>query len=270
MIIFPNAKINLGLSVTEKRPDGFHNIETVFYPVPLRDILEIVPAKNKSIQFKSTGLKIPGNQENNLVLKACKALQQDFQLPGMNIHLHKVIPMGAGLGGGSSNAAFAIKLVDKIFELNLSEEQMIKYAMPIGADCSFFIKNKAVFASQKGDVFEDIDLDLLGKYILIVKPNLHINTAEAYSGVTPFPKLISIKELIQNDLSDWNEVLKNDFEKSIFLKHPEIGQIKDSLLDLGAVYAAMSGSGSALFGIFDSEPECSELFKNYFCWKSKL
>ena len=178
--------------------------------------------------------------------------------------------MGAGLGGGSSNAAFAIKLVDKIFELNLSEEQMIKYAMPIGADCSFFIKNKAVFASQKGDVFEDIDLDLLGKYILIVKPNLHINTAEAYSGVTPFPKLISIKELIQNDLSDWNEVLKNDFEKSIFLKHPEIGQIKDSLLDLGAVYAAMSGSGSALFGIFDSEPECSELFKNYFCWKSKL
>ncbi|MCK4288315.1 MAG: 4-(cytidine 5'-diphospho)-2-C-methyl-D-erythritol kinase [Bacteroidales bacterium] len=270
MICFPNCKINLGLSVINKRTDGFHNIETILYPVQLFDALEIIKASDNKFSFQTSGLTIKGNIDNNLCLKAYEILTADFDLPPVKIHLHKNIPIGAGLGGGSADAAFMIKLLNDLFKLFLSSDKMKYYARQLGSDCVFFIDNKAVFAFEKGDLFEQINLNLNNYFIAIVKPEIHINTSKAYSGIKPVKKEKSIKEIIELPVNEWKFNLFNDFEEPIFKTHPEIKNIKEKLYDSGAVYAAMSGSGSAVFGIFENHINIKETFQNCFIWQGEL
>ncbi len=269
MITYPNAKINLGLNIIEKRTDGFHNIETVFYPIDLCDILEVVESKS-TIKFDTSGLPINGIIENNLCLKAYHLLKDKFGLPSIKIHLHKVIPMGAGLGGGSSDAAFMLKMLNAQFELKLANSELAEFARQLGADCAFFLYNKPLLAQQRGDQFNDIKLDLSGYYLLIITPDLCMNTSLAYSGVTPANPTYSIRDVIKRPLKSWKEILTNDFEKSVFQKFPEIGRVKEKLYQMGAVYASMSGSGSSVFGIFEHKIS-SDLFKGkYYQWQKKI
>lgn len=250
MIVFPNAKINIGLNVIEKRIDGFHNIESIFYPVlDLYDVLEVV--ENDQLAFISTGIEIPGNIDSNLCVKAFHLLRQDFSIPYVKIHLHKVIPIGAGLGGGSSDAAFMLKVLNELFELNLTSNQLIDYARKLGSDCAFFISNKPVYAYHKGDEFEPINLDLSFYKIKIQYPKIHIGTAEAYSGIIPNSSELNLKELIGNSIKDWRMVIKNDFEDSVFPQYPEIEKAKQQMYTDGAIFASMTGSGSAVYGIFN-------------------
>lgn len=257
MLIFPNAKINIGLNIINRRDDGYHNLETVFYPVNIKDALEIVVADELS--FESSGLEIPGRVADNLCIKGYHLLKKDFDLPPVKIHLHKHIPIGAGLGGGSADAAFFIRLVDQNFNLGMSDEQMINYARQLGADCAFFIKNKPVFAFEKGDEFEPVRLDLSKYKIVLVMPPVHISTAEAYRGVTPAPVKESLMDLIYEPVADWKKFIKNDFETSLFKNHPEIRGVKAALYEAGAIYASMSGSGASVFGIFEDTPDLSVL-----------
>lgn len=251
MVLFPNAKINIGLNVTEKRNDGFHNIESIFYPVfELYDVLEIV--KCEELKFTSTGIEIPGSKKDNLCLKAYQLLKQDFNISPVHIYLLKVIPIGAGLGGGSADAAFTLKGLNDLFDLKLTDEQLISYAQKLGSDCAFFIKNKPVYAFNKGDEFGDIELDLLTFEIKIEYPNIHIGTAEAYAGIQPKEPVKNIKSLIAEvPIENWKETIKNDFEESIFPNHPEIKELKEKMYKNGAVYASMTGSGSAVYGVFE-------------------
>jgi len=253
MILFPNAKINIGLNVLGRRSDGYHNLETVFYPIPLHDSIEVVEAE--SLSFSSSGIVIPGHANENLCLRAYDLMCRDFELPPVSIHLHKQIPIGAGLGGGSSDAAFFIKLLDEKFSLGLSTEEMEGYARRLGADCAFFIENKPVFASGKGDEFRSVDLDLSAYKIVLVMPPVHVSTGEAYRGVKPQSPEHPLIELIQKPVSQWKGTIKNDFEESIFKTHTLIRGVKASLYENGALYAAMSGSGSAVYGIFESLPD---------------
>lgn len=269
MLVFPNAKINIGLNITKKRPDGFHSLETIFYPIKLKDILEFVPG-NKLTFFSNSGLQIDISENNNLVFKAYELLKKDFSLPELQIHLHKIIPFGAGLGGGSSDAVFMLKALNKYFKLNITENKLGNYALQLGSDCPFFIQNKAVFAEGTGNIFSEIDLNLSEYYILIVKPDIHINTKEAFSGIDPKKPRISIKELIKMPVNKWKTNIKNDFEEGIFKIFPEIKKIKKILYRKGALYAQMSGSGSAVFGIFDNEPKIFNEIKGYFTFIQKL
>ncbi|MGN6398052.1 MAG: 4-(cytidine 5'-diphospho)-2-C-methyl-D-erythritol kinase [Mucilaginibacter sp.] len=257
MLIFPNAKINIGLNIINRRDDGYHNLETVFYPVGIKDALEIVAADELS--FESSGLGIPGRAEDNLCLKGYQLLKKDFDLPPVRIHLHKHIPIGAGLGGGSADAAFFIRLVNQNFNLKMSDEQMIGYARRLGADCAFFIQNKPVFAFEKGDEFESIRLDLSKYKIVVVMPPVHVSTAEAYRGVTPAQVNESLMDLIYEPVYEWKKFIKNDFEVSVFKNHPEIRGVKAALYEAGAIYASMSGSGASVFGIFEDTPDLSAL-----------
>lgn len=257
MVCFPNAKINIGLSITEKRSDGFHNIESCFYPIQWCDILEIIPADQTV--FTSSGIPIPGDHDDNLCLKAYELLQKDFKLPPVAIHLHKIIPIGAGLGGGSSDASFTLKTLNTLFELNLSDDQLISYAKRLGSDCPFFIKNEPVIAINKGDEFQHCNLDLKGKYILLVYPNKHISTAEAYSGITPQKTSIDYKNLSFNELKKAEVV--NDFETQLIGKYVQLQEIRDDLKKAKADYISLSGSGSTMFGIFSEPPNVN--FDNY-------
>ncbi|MES2457073.1 MAG: 4-(cytidine 5'-diphospho)-2-C-methyl-D-erythritol kinase [Bacteroidota bacterium] len=257
MLAFANAKINLGLYVTEKRPDGYHNLETVFYPVKIYDVIELTDAAESSCNIK--GIDIPGNPADNICLKAFHALQKDFDLPEQQITLLKNIPVGAGLGGGSSDAAILVKLANDKFSLGLSAEQMEDYVRPLGADCAFFIQNKPVLAFGKGDEFEPANIDLSNYYLVLVKPPVHVSTVDAYSGIMPAIPSTSLKDLIHLPLENWKAVLKNDFEETVFVKYPEIEQIKTKLYNAGALYAAMSGSGSSVFGIFSSAVRLPDL-----------
>lgn len=252
MIAFPNAKINIGLNIIEKRKDGFHNIESIFYPIfDLVDILEIIELKTKSSpQFSSSGISIPGEASFNLCLKAYNLLKEEYDIPIVAIHLHKIIPIGAGLGGGSADAAFTLKLLNDLFKLNLSDEILIEYARKLGSDCAFFIKNKPLYAFGKGDEFEDINLNLSTYKIKIEYPSIHIGTAEAYKGIKPFKSKLQLKEIINQPINSWKKSIKNDFESSIFLNYPEIEQLKLKFYEEGAVYTSMTGSGSAVYGIF--------------------
>lgn len=250
MIVFPNAKINIGLNILEKRKDGYHNIESIFYPVmELFDVLEIIQADK--LQFSSSGITIPGSESDNLCLKAYQLIQSDYKISPVHIHLHKVIPIGAGLGGGSSDAAFTLKALNQLFELHLTDDQLINYARKLGSDCAFFIKNKPVYAFGKGDEFEPIDLDLSNYIFKIEYPNIHIGTVEAYAGVKPKPSSKSLKDLIKLPIENWKNSIKNDFEASIFLNHPQIKVLKEKFYNEGAIYASMTGSGSAVFGFFE-------------------
>lgn len=251
MIDFPNCKINLGLKVTQKRPDGFHNIETVFYPVNWRDSIEIIEGGNQAFELQISGLKVEGNIEENIIFKAYKLLVQEAKLPNLKVYLHKVLPMGAGLGGGSSNAAFFLKLANKQLNLKLSTEKLTEMARKLGSDCAFFIENAPVFAKDKGDQFESINIDLSQYHILVVYPGIHSNTKEAYEGVVPNQPSKSVKEIVTKEpIENWKTLLVNDFEKSIFKKYPEIEKLKATLYQNGAIYSSLSGSGSAVFGIF--------------------
>lgn len=269
MLSFSNAKINLGLNIINKRDDGYHNIESVFYPIPWADVLEVLPSKD--FHFESSGLLIPGKTDNNLIVKAFHLLKSEGILPAnVKIHLHKILPMGAGIGGGSSNGAFTLKLINEVLKLNLSNEALEKYAERLGSDCPFFIQNKPKFCFGKGTEFEDIELSLKGKFLIMINPEIHISTQEAYSGITPNRPEISIKEIIQLPISKWKNILVNDFEASVIAKYPEIGKIKDILYQNGALYASMTGSGSTVYGIFDTESDLKNLFGTFTYWSGHL
>lgn len=257
MLAFANAKINLGLHVVEKRNDGFHNLETVFYPIKLYDVVEVTDAAE--LHFVAKGIDVPGDATENICLKAYELLCKDFPLPAQQITLLKNIPVGAGLGGGSADAAFLIKLLNQKFELSLSDVQMESYAGRLGADCPFFIRNSPVYATGIGDQFTDLDIDLSGYFIVLVKPDIHVSTADAYRGIKPLKTGTSLKDLISLPITEWKGNLRNDFEASVFVKFPEIGILKDQLYAAGAIFASMSGSGSSVFGIFEKAIDLSEL-----------
>lgn len=258
MIVFPNAKINIGLNITARRPGGYHDLETVFYPIKINDVLELQEADKLSFDY--SGLDIPGDLNDNLCIKGYHLLKKDFpKLPPVKIHLHKNIPIGAGLGGGSADAAFFIKLMNEKFELGLSADGMMDYARVLGADCAFFINNKPVYAFEKGDEFESISLDLSAYKIVLVMPDEHVSTAEAYRGVKPTPTSESLYDLIKTPLTAWKRHIKNDFEGHIFRDHPVIRGVKAKLYEHGALYASMSGSGASVFGIFETLPNLQDL-----------
>lgn len=274
MIAFPNIKINLGLSITEKRPDGYHNLETVFYPVALEDALEIRTSPNADRKFTlhQHGMEIAGNPEDNLVVKAYLLMDKEFHLPPIEIHLYKHIPSGAGLGGGSSDAAFMLKLLNDHYQLGVSEEQLEIYAATLGADCAFFIRNAPTFAEGIGNIFSPIPLSLKGYQILIIKPDVFVSTREAFANIHPHHPEYSIKEAIKRPANEWKEILINDFEDSVFPQHPVIGEIKAELYRQEAVYASMSGSGSSVYGLFEPEgtlPE-TDWGTNVFRFKGRL
>lgn len=274
MITFPNAKINLGLNIVEKRPDGYHNLETIFYPINLQDALEVTRRENndKEYTLHISGSPLEGEPEDNLVVKAYKLLKKDY--PGLlpvDIHMYKHIPAGAGLGGGSSDAACMIKLLNDKFSLGLSTERMEVYAVKLGADCAFFIRNKPVFATGIGNLFEPVELSLKGYHIILIKPDIFVSTRDAFAEIKPVRPAVSLKEIVKQPMETWKHSMKNDFEDSVFKKFPEIAAIKDELYDLGAVYAAMSGSGSSVYGIFKAPIEnVEDKFCGCFCRQRAL
>ncbi len=274
MILYPNAKINIGLNVVERRPDGYHNLETVFYPIKLEDALEVKPLEegiSDPYHLKVSGTVLDGTPEDNLVVKAYKLLSADYDIPPVSLHIYKHIPTGAGLGGGSSDAAFTIKALNERYSLGLTDEQMESYASRLGADCAFFIKNKPVFATGIGNVFHPISLSLAGKTLVLIKPDTFVSTKDAYSHVVPRRPETPLPELLARPIEEWKDAVVNDFEPSVFAKYPEIAAIKDRLYDLGAVYASMSGSGSSVFGIFDAPVDnIDEKFSGYFCRQREL
>lgn len=268
MLVFPNCKINLGLHICSKRADGFHNIETVFYPVAIKDALEILPSHDthSEMLFTSSGLAVDGKEEDNICIKAYQLLKKDFpQLPAIKMHLHKAIPMGAGLGGGSADGAFALVLLNRLFKLGVSDEKLAAYALQLGSDCPFFILNKACYATGRGELLHGINLDLSAYTIAIINPGIHVNTGWAFSQLSPATPAQSITSIIAQPVTTWKDALQNDFEKPVFEKYPVIKSIKDQLYDMGAEYAAMSGSGSTVFGLFKTEVSLQSFAdKNYF------
>lgn len=279
MIVFPCAKINLGLNIVSKREDGYHNLETVFYPIPLYDALEIKYMDEKFPSDTACDLKVTGNvvdcdEQKNLVVKAYHILAADYQLPRIHTHLYKHIPSQAGLGGGSSDAAFMIRLLDERFRLNIGNPEMERYAARLGADCAFFIEAEPAYAEGIGDVLmpaDGPDGNLQGYYLCVVKPDVAVSTKEAYSAITPKKPAKSCRDIVRQPIETWKEELVNDFEEPIFKMHPELATIKQKLYDQGAVYASMSGSGSALYGIFKEEPKgIEEQFDGMFCEVMKL
>ncbi len=261
MTTYPNAKINLGLNIVERRQDGYHNIETIFYPIGIQDILNVEPSETCSdYSFSSSGIEVGGDPENNLIIKAYRLLRSQYQFAPIDITLHKQIPFGAGLGGGSSDGAFMLKTLNELYGLKITTKKLEKLAAKLGADCPFFIQNKPVYATGIGNIFTSVDLSLRGYWMLLVKPDIHVSTAEAYAGITPAQSEISLTELIKLPVETWKKCIKNDFEKTVFEKHPGIGYLKDQIYGLGAVYASMSGSGSSVYGLFDEKPDIRGLF----------
>lgn len=303
MITFPNAKINIGLNIVAKRADGYHDIETLFFPVNLQDALEVTLMKpldsgvirkrlevgnllhlktesrypetetvdDNSYVLNLLGDAIEGDPADNLVVKAYKLLAEDFDIPPVIIHLFKHIPSGAGLGGGSSDAAQMIALLNKRFGLKMKNRSMERYAAQLGSDCAFFIRNKPAFATGRGEILSPVDLSLQGYSIVIVKPDIFVSTAEAYAGVTPAKPKVSLRDAVKRPVSEWKDLIVNDFEKSVFAKHPQLQQIKDKMYSIGAEYASMSGSGSAIYGIFSKPVEDPEqYFPDMFCRQREL
>jgi 4-diphosphocytidyl-2-C-methyl-D-erythritol kinase len=273
MIAFPNAKINLGLYITEKRPDGFHNIETVFLPVPkLCDILEILPTNNKEydIEFSQTGIAVDADSENNLCVKAYRLLEKEISMPSVKMHLHKQIPMGAGLGGGSADGAFALSLLNNLSQKPLSRNRLAEVALELGSDCPFFLTNKPCFGSGRGENLETLNISLTGYHLLLINPNIHVNTGMAYKQSKPTPAMFNLRSIAETPIEQWKELIINDFEKVVFQIHEEIEGLKNELYSLGAVYASMSGSGSTVFGIFKNAPNLKGKFTGLFTHCSEL
>jgi 4-diphosphocytidyl-2-C-methyl-D-erythritol kinase len=271
MICFPTAKINLGLRITDKRPDGFHNLETIYYPIGLKDALEIVPStENTDYQLIVSGIPLDANLENNLVTKAFRLLQQSYPIKPVTAYLYKAIPSGAGLGGGSSDAAFMLKLVSDAQQLNASQQELERLASVLGSDCPFFIGNRAVFASGTGNVFEPTTVSLEGWQLVLIKPDVKVSTAEAYASVKPEHPEQSLNNLIRLPVNDWKKGIINDFETYVFKKYPVVGTIKQQLYDKGAVYASMTGSGSAVYGLFEQPVDFRKDFPDFFYWSEML
>ncbi|MCB2221226.1 MAG: 4-(cytidine 5'-diphospho)-2-C-methyl-D-erythritol kinase [Bacteroidetes bacterium] len=269
MICFPNAKINLGLSVIKKRPDGFHAVETVMVPAGLSDILEVIKAPDGKLNFVISGQMITGDPESNLVMKAWDIMQSEFNLPPVHIQLHKVIPSGAGLGGGSADAAEMIKLCNRLFSLDLDAKKMEDLVRPLGSDCPFFIHNQSALATGRGDELQPITLDLSHYFIVIIKPEIHIQTVEAYSWIHPAHKEKTLIEFVNLQPWQWKKYLVNDFEKPVFQHYPEIQMIRDKLYDKGAIYASLTGSGAAVYGIFEKPMNLKKDFSDCFYWQGK-
>lgn len=257
MLVYPNAKINLGLHVTARRPDGYHDIETVFYPIPLMDALEATESHADG-SFRQTGNALDCDPADNLVYRALQKVKEKHQLPPLDIHLFKHIPSGAGLGGGSSDAAFMVRLLNEQFQLGMSPSEMRELVAPLGADCAFFIENSPMLATGIGDRLTPISVSLSGWVLIVVKPDIHVSTRDAYAGITPRQPAQPLTDILALPVEQWQGRLVNDFEPHIFALHPEIAAIRDRLLDLGAVYAAMSGSGSALFGLLPAPIDHAE------------
>ena len=268
MIVFPNAKINLGLNIVRKRPDGYHDIETVFYPIPLCDALEVVPAQ--ATTFRQSGIPVNLPAEKNLVMKALAKLQAHYEIPQLAIHLMKAIPFGAGIGGGSADAAFMLRLLRDVAKLPIENARLEQLASELGADCAFFIRDVPAFATGIGNQLEPVALDLSDYYLCLVKPEVAVSTAEAYAEAKPCKPTKSLKELVQLPVREWKNAVVNDFEASIFPKYPEIAEVKERMYAAGAVYAAMSGSGSSVFGIFEAPTDLKASFSGYFVWEGRL
>ena len=277
MINFPIAKVNLGLNVVEKRPDGYHNLETVFYPVPIKDALEVQVMDDAfpsdyDCDLKVTNITIDGDEQRNLVVRAYQLLKKDFPtLPRIHTHVWKGIPTQAGMGGGSSDCAYMLLLLNQQFQLGLTDEQLIQYAAKLGADCAFFILSRPCYAEGIGEKLQPIDLSLSGYYMAVVRPDIPVPTKEAFSRIHPHYPAQNCRYTVMQPVETWRNTLINDFEESVFALHPEIGDIKQQLYDMGATYAAMSGSGSALFGLFKEQPDrLSQAFPNMFTFCSLL
>jgi 4-diphosphocytidyl-2-C-methyl-D-erythritol kinase len=297
MICFPNAKINLGLNIVSRRQDGYHNLETIFYPIGLQDALEIVPTLpevpppnrdlnseighvgvnektggNTPNRFFQTGDVIHGNNGDNLVIRALQLISNEKELPPLDIHLFKKIPSGAGLGGGSSDAAAMLRIVNDSFRLCYTDQELAQLAAKLGADCPFFLFNRPAFATGIGDELESLEVDIDDLFCVLVKPDISIPTKEAYAMITPRKPELSLKEIVKKPITEWKELMKNDFEPSVFEKYPQICRIKQQLYERGALYASMSGSGSSVYGFFRKEQELKELrimFDNHFIWTNK-
>lgn len=271
--VFPNCKINLGLYVIRKREDGYHDLETVFYPVPLHDNLSIAPLRmsNAPYALQVAGQKIAGNSDDNLIVKVYEQLKEDYPLPPLDIFLFKRIPMGAGLGGGSSDAAAMMRLLNETFQLQLTDEEMARRVSALGADCAFFIQGKPAFATGIGNVLSPIDVSLKGLTLALVKPDTFVSTKEAYAGIIPQKPDHPLREALSQPVETWKHTVKNNFEPSVFRAHPEIAGIKETLYDMGAVYASMSGSGSTVFALFRQHQEnLSSVFPDCFTFQSLM
>lgn len=268
MVSFPPCKINLGLHVTRKRTDGYHELETCFYPVPWTDIVEVI--KSNAFAFSASGTPIPGDAGQNLCIKAYEVLKKEYDLPPVSIHLHKIIPTGAGLGGGSSDAAYVLRSLNSIFRLNLSQDVLMRFASMLGSDCAFFVQDEPMFGTGRGEILSKISVSLKDRYIVLVKPDIHVSTADAYAGIQPVVPEKSLSEIISGPLHTWRDSLKNDFEPSVFSRHPGLKEIKEELYASGALYASMSGSGSTVFGLFDKEINLKDRFKGMTVWSDLL
>jgi 4-diphosphocytidyl-2-C-methyl-D-erythritol kinase len=260
MVVFPNCKINLGLWVTEKLPDGYHAIETIFYPVPVFDILEIIPASDGKTEIIGSGIELPGEKENNICFKAWNYLDDAYPIGPVKIFLHKQIPTGAGLGGGSSDGAFTLRALNNIYKLGLDPVTLKQFAFRLGMDCPFFIRNEPAYATGKGEILSPVGFSLTGMYLSLVKPPVHVSTAEAYAGINPRKRNYPITDLLSSVVEEWRDKLTNDFEPSVFEKYPLIEKIKKTFYEKGAVYSSMSGSGSTVFGLFREKPEWGNVF----------
>ena len=271
MICFPNAKINLGLYIVSRRSDDYHNLETVFYPLGVKDALEIIVREGQSHDsFVESGIKTDADTENNLVMKALRLMRAHYSFPPVEVHLLKKIPFGAGLGGGSADASFMLKLLNNTFSLHAPDEVLASLAVQLGADCPFFIYNRPVFATGIGEIFEDVDISLKDYWFVLVKPGIHVSTKDAFSQIIPQKPQMSLKEIVKSPVASWKNLMVNDFEKSVFAKYPEIERIKNSLYDRGALYASMSGSGSSVFGIFKEEVSIpANHYTDCFVWTDK-
>jgi len=275
LLVFPNAKLNLGLYVTAKRPDGYHALETVFLPLPWADVLEVLPAPKGQLasRLDLSGRPIPGEVATNLCLKAYALLKADFpDLPAVQMQLHKIVPIGAGLGGGSADAAFALRAIGEVFGLGLSTEQLESYARRLGADCAFFIQNQPCLALERGDVFEPIGLRLAGTPCVVVYPGLHISTAQAFAGIVPQAPAQPLRAALAAPMDTWRDTVFNDFEQSLAPAYPVLADIKQQLYSAGATYASLSGSGSAVYGLFPGQAEAPALAwpAEYLVWRGVL
>lgn len=272
MTIFPNAKINIGLSITSKREDGYHNIETIFYPVALRDALEFVVQEpgEDSDELTQTGVETGCKMNDNLVIKAVNLIRRKYNIPAIKIHLHKAIPPGGGLGGGSSDAAFLIKYLNRYFRLGLSTKDMTGLALSLGSDCPFFIGNHPVIATGKGEIMTRIEPLLMGYNILIARPDIHIDSAGAYAAITPSVPVVALKDVFKRPVAEWKGIINNDFEEVIFARYPEIKSIKDLMYRNNALYASMTGSGSSVYGIFEGLPPVNDLPVKQWRWRGIL
>jgi 4-diphosphocytidyl-2-C-methyl-D-erythritol kinase len=268
MIRFAPCKINLGLHIIEKRADGFHNLETVFYPVPWCDVVEAVPSD--TLTFTTSGQQVPGNISDNLCIRAFELMKAKFALPPVALHLHKVLPTGAGLGGGSSDGAHTLRALNDIFSLGLSPADLLPFAAQLGSDCGFFLFDDPMLGTGRGEILSPAAVSLAGYYLVLIKPAIHVATAEAYRGISPRKPTQPLQETLHQPVARWRELLANDFEESVFKKFPEIESIKNKLYEHGAVYACMSGSGATVFGIFESPLDLSGHFPAADYWAGTL